>query len=261
LANATTTLPFAERSATYVSPKFALARQLTEEWSLKASFGRAVRMPTVAELHQGSIATNAIVNNDPNLKPERSWTSELTAERALEVGSLRTTVFLEDTNDALYSQTNVTVTPNVTNIQNVDEIGTRGLELAFQTWALWGGRLDFSASATYARSRIEQNAAFPASVGKWQPRVPDWRANALATYRFGPQWSLTAGGRYSGTQYNTLDNSDPNGYTFVVVDLRARYANDRWSASFGIDNVGDEEYWAFHPYTRRSAFAELGVGF
>jgi iron complex outermembrane receptor protein len=224
-------------------------------------------LPTVAELYQGSIAANAVVNNDPNLKPERSWTSEITGERALEMGSLRLTAFFEDTLDALYSQTNVTVTPNVTNIQNVDEIGTRGLEAALQLPTLLQDRLDFAASITYARSRIERNANFPASIGRWQPRVPEWRANALAAYRVSSHWSVTAGGRYSGTQFNTLDNSDSNGYAFtgtsafVVFDLRARYANERWSASLGIDNVGDEEYWAFHPYTRRSLIAELGVGF
>ena len=120
---------------------------------------------------------------------------------------------------------------------------------------------------TYAHSRIAANANFPASIGKWQPRVPEWRANALATYRLSSSWSLTAGGRYSGQQFNTLDNSDPNAYAFtgtsafVVFDLRARYANERWSASLGVDNVGDEEYWAFHPYTRRSVMVELGVGF
>ena len=183
------------------------------------------------------------------------------------MGSLRLTAFFEDTTDALYSQTNVTVTPNVTNIQNVDEIGTRGLEVALQQPGLLGDRLDVSASITYARSRIEQNDNFPASVGKWQPRVPDWRANALVTYRLGDAWSLTAGGRYSGTQYNTLDNSDTNPYSFtgtspfIVFDLRARYANERFSAAVGVDNVGDEEYWAFHPYTRRSLIAELGVEF
>jgi iron complex outermembrane receptor protein len=97
--------------------------------------------------------------------------------------------------------------------------------------------------------------------------VPEWRANALVTYRIGESWRVTAGGRYSGTQYNTLDNTDTNPYAFtgtspfVVFDLRARYESERWSASIGMDNVGDEEYWAFHPYTRRSLIAELGVGF
>jgi iron complex outermembrane receptor protein len=267
IGNATTTVGLPERTATYASPKLAIARQLTAEWSIKASLGRAVRFPTVAELYQGSIATNVVVNNDPDLRPEKSWTSELTGERTLGMGSVRLTAFLEDTEDALYSQTNVTVTPSVTSIQNVDEIRTRGLEIAYRSEALVASRLELSASVTYAHSRIEKNEHFPASVGKWQPRVPDWRASAFATYRLGERWSLTAGGRYSGTQYNTLDNSDTHPYAFtgtspfVVFDLRVRYANERWNAALGVDNIGDEEYWAFHPYTRRSLIAELGVGF
>jgi len=224
-------------------------------------------MPTVAELYQGSIASNAIVNNDPNLEPEQSWTSEVSGERALEMGSLRMTLFLEQTEDALYSQTNVTVTPTVTNIQNVDEIFTKGLEVAFQSGGFLNDRLDLSAAVTYAHSIIEENTNFPASVGKWQPRVPDWRVNAAATYRFGQQWTLSLGGRYSGTQYNTLDNSDVNGYTytgtsaFIVYDARARYESEKFTASLGLDNIGNEEYWAFHPYPRRTLMAELGVRF
>ena len=36
------------------------------------------RMPTVSELFQGSAAgSNAIVNNDPNLRPERATSGEL----------------------------------------------------------------------------------------------------------------------------------------------------------------------------------------
>jgi len=267
VSNATSTLTFGERSDTWVSPKAAIARQISPLWSLKASLGRAVRMPTVAELYQGSIASNAIVNNDPNLKPERSWTSEVSGERELDTGSLRMTLFLEQTEDALYSQTNVTVTPTVTNIQNVDEIFTKGLEVAFQSGGFLNDRLDVSAAITFARSLIEENANFPASVGQWQPRVPDWRLNAVATYRFGQQWTLSLGGRYSGTQYNTLDNSDVNGYTytgtsaFIVYDARARYESEKFTASLGLDNIGNEEYWAFHPYPRRTLMAELGVRF
>ncbi|HZF28252.1 MAG TPA: TonB-dependent receptor [Gammaproteobacteria bacterium] len=264
VSSATSTLPFAERSDTTVSPKAAIARQLNPDWTLKASLGRAFRNPTVAELYQGSISTNVIVNNDPNLEPEKSWTSELSGERKLADGLVRLTVFHESTDDALYSQTNVTVTPNVTNIQNVDEIDTTGLEVAYQSGGFLNDRLDLSASVTYAHSIIEKNDAFPASVGKWQPRVPEWRANAVATYRVGSQWSVTLGMRYSGTQYNTLDNSDPNGFTFtgnspfLVYDARARYESRKWSASVGLDNVGNEEYWAFHPYTQRMLMVDVG---
>jgi iron complex outermembrane receptor protein len=268
IANATTLLSFDERSETQVSPKAALAWQLTPAWVLKASVGRAVRMPTVSELYQGSISVDVIVNNDPDLKPEKSWTGEFTAERELGNGLLRTTYFHEDTRDALYSQTNVTVIPNVTNIQNVDHVRTSGVELAYQAHEVFTSGLDLSASITYAHSRTVENANFPASVGKWQPRVPDWRANALANYRFGERWSASLGGRYSGTQYNTLDNSDTNAFSFtgtssfLVFDARVRCRfGERWIASLGIDNLGNEEYWAFHPYTQRTIAAELAADF
>ena len=268
IANAASVLAFAERSETHVSPKAALAWQLTPEWVVKASVGRAVRTPTVSELYQGSIAVDVIVNNDPDLEPEQSWTGELTAERELGSGLLRATYFHEDTRDALYSQTNVTVVPNVTNIQNVDHIRTSGVELAWQANDVFAEGLDLSGSVTYAHSRIIENTNFPASVGKWQPRVPDWRANALATWRFGQRWTATLGARYSGTQYNTLDNSDTNAFSFtgtsqfLVFDTRVRCRiGDRWIASVGIDNLGDAEYWAFHPYTQRTLAAELTADF
>ena len=97
------------------------------------------------------------MNNDPDLRAEKSWTGELTAERELPGGLLRATYFHEDTRDALYSQTNVTVTPNVTNIQNIDLLRTRGLELAYQAQDVMVVGLDLAASLTYAHSRTIEN--------------------------------------------------------------------------------------------------------
>lgn len=268
LSDAVSTLRLPTRSETYVSPKAAIAWDVAPQWTLKASLGRAVRVPTVAELYQGSISTDVIVNNDPDLSPEKSWTSELTAQRELSKGSWRTTLFHEDTRDALYSQTNVVVVPAVTNIQNVDHIRTTGVEVAYQRSGVLFAPLDLSSSLTYARSRIVANDNFPASVGKWQPRVPEWRANLLATLRATEQMVATVGVRYSGKQYNTLDNSDPNGFTytgnssFLVADVRVRYlVTDRVTLSAGVDNFNNEKYWAFHPYTQRTYSAELGVDF
>jgi iron complex outermembrane recepter protein len=268
LGSATSLLGLAERKETHFSPKAAIAHQLTPVWALKAATGRAVRMPTVAELYQGSVTANAIVNNDPNLKPERAWSTEFSAERDLGNGLLRTTVFHEDTRDALYSQTNFSVLPTVTNIQNIDRIRTVGLELAYSasdvgtTWGVKG--LDLSSSLTYADAKITANAKNPASVGKRAPRVPDWRASFVATYKPTETWSTSVGLRYSGTQYSQLDNSDTNGMTYqgvssyLVADVRARYrVAKQWTASVGIDNLNNATYWAFHPYTQRTFVAEL----
>jgi iron complex outermembrane receptor protein len=264
LSNSLTTLRFPERRDTFVSPKAALAWAANQTLTMKASIGRAVRRPTVGELYQGSIASNAIVNNDPDLAPERSWTSELTAACEFDHGEMRTTAFFEDTHDALYSQVDVAGGATVATVQNVGRLFTRGVEIVARTQAL--GPLELQASVTWAHSRIRENDNFPASVGKRQPRVPEWRANALATWRPGEHFSATLGARYSGLQYNQLDNSDPHGTAFtgtsrfLVADARVRYEFAKhWAAALGVDNLGNERYWAFHPYARRSYNAEIAA--
>lgn len=256
--------PFAERHDTNVSPKAALAYQLSDDWEIKTSIGRAVRMPTVSELYQGSTAANVINNNDPNLQPEKSWTGELSVEGGTGVHKLRTTVFHEDTRDALYSQVNVLSSVTTSTIQNVDHIRTWGVELAYTSSDLLIAGLDVASSLTFADSIIMQNDKFPASVGQWQPRVPRWRANLLASYKMNDAWSYSVGARYSGQQYSQLDNSDPNGYSytgvskFFVVDLRARYRfAQQWTASLGVDNANNYRYWNFHSYPQRTYVAEL----
>lgn len=264
IANAGTTLAFPTRTEEAISPKAAVKYTSEGDWSIKASIGRAVRFPTVSELYQGSIATNAIVNNDPDLRPERSLTSELSWIRSVPLGRVRATLFQERTRDALYSQTDVRVVPNVTSIQNVDRIETRGLELATELTGVGLDDLDLTASATFTDSEIASNPAFPQSEGKWQPRVPRWRANLVATYHPGERWSFTGALRYSGRQFNTLDNSDTRAdaytgtSTFLVADARVRYRHDaNWSGALGVDNLGDRTYWNFHPYNQRTWTAEL----
>jgi iron complex outermembrane receptor protein len=264
-SNAGKTAQHPQRTENYVSPKAALAYQAGEDWVLKASLGRAVRMPTVSELYQGGVnAAGQLTANDPDLKPEKSWTTELTAERKLASGLLRLTAFGEHTSDALYSQTNVLVTPNVTNIQNVDRINTKGLEAAYVVEDLWVRGLAFSSSITWTDSRIDRNDKSPSSVGKWQPRIPEWRATGVATYAATDKLSLTLAARYSGKQYSTLDNSDVNGFAYqgaskyFTADARLRYRfNQQWSMALGVDNLNNYQYWNFHPYQQRTYVAEL----
>jgi len=265
IANATQLLRYGDRQQGDFSPKAAVGYGGVPDWNFKASVGRALRFPTVSELYQGAIVGNVVTLNDPNLRPERSWTSELTAERVVDTNSMRFTLFHERTHDALYSQTNVLVTPNVTNIQNVDLIATNGFEISATSNDFFWKGFDLAGSVTRAISHTLADAQFPAAVGKLQPRVPDWRANILATWHATAQLTATIGARYSGRQYGTLDNSDPNAFTytgfsrFLVVDARARYRFDaHWTGSLGIDNLNNEKYWAFHPYPQRTYLAELG---
>ncbi|MGV7206314.1 TonB-dependent receptor [Oxalobacteraceae bacterium A2-2] len=264
-SNATTTVPQGERKEHHVSPKAALSYLASEDWTLKASLGRAVRMPTVSELYQGGInSLGQLINNDPNLKPEQSWTTEWTAERRLEQGRLRLTAFAEHTTDALYSQVNTLAGSTASTIQNIDRIRTRGLEAAYEKSDVLLRGLDLNASATWTDSTITKNDKFAASVGKWQPRIPQWRATGVAIWRATDKLAWTLAARYSGKQYSTLDNSDPNGFAYMgaskyfTADTRLTYRfNPQWSGALGIDNLNNYTYWNFHPYTQRTLVAEL----
>lgn len=253
---------YARRSESHFSPKAALAYQWSGDTVLKASIGRAVRFPTVGELYGATSGGALSFINDPNLKPEKSWTGELSAEKDLGNGLARATLFAETTRDALYSQ----LVPGSTTsrVQNVDKIRTLGLELAYSGQSVWIRGLDLGGSLTYADSKIIANDANPASVGQWQPRVPRWRATGYATWQPDDRWAFTVAARYSGRQYSTLDNSDVNGFAYFgaskyfTVDLRARYRLTRQlTAAFGIDNANNYQYWNFHPYPQRTYTASL----
>ncbi|MDB5897128.1 MAG: TonB-dependent receptor [Ramlibacter sp.] len=259
-----------DRSEFHFSPKAAVSYQWRDDTVLKASVGRAVRTPTVFELYGATSTTNAQFINDPTLRPEKSWTGELSAEKDIGTGLLRLTFFSESTRDSLYSQTSFdpSANRNITRVQNIGRIQTNGLEMAYNGNDIFTKGLDLSGSLTYANSIIKENAGFVTvpgdTLGKWQPNIPKWRAAALASYRWNAQWTTSLGARYSGRQYRTLDNSDVNGYTyqgvskFFTADLRVRWQfSKEGSAAFGIENLNNYKYWNFHPYPQRSYVAEL----
>jgi len=258
------------RNEHFLSPKGALSWQLSSDAFLKYAIGRAVRMPTVNELYGATSTTNAQYINDPNLRPEKSWTQELSYERTLDRHQWRLTAFAEDTRDGIYSQTvfDSAANRNISRVQNVGHIVTRGLEAVYNGYPLWLSGLDVSASVTYADSTIRENEGFVTTpgdtLGKRQPNIPRWRATLLAAYRWNAKWSSTVAVRHSGKQFNTLNNSDTNSHAymgvspFTTVDVRARWQIDpRWTAAFGIDNLTHQTYWNFHPYPQRSYTAEL----
>ncbi|MFT3858439.1 MAG: TonB-dependent receptor [Aquabacterium sp.] len=259
--------PYAARHETAWSPKAALSWQWRPDTVLKVSVGRAVRMPTVHEMYGTTSGTTEKVN-DPDLRPEKSWTTELTAEKDLGPALARLTLFTETTRDAIYAQRLDVGGTVVSRVQNIDRVGTRGLEAALnsENWLMDG--LDFWASLTWTDSKIKANQGYVNTpgdtLGKWQPNIPRWRGTALLSYRFNPQWTGSLGARFSGRQYRTLNNADIHGdaymgvSNYLTLDMRVRWkVSQQWTAAFGIDNLNNEKYWNFHPYPQRSYAAEL----
>jgi iron complex outermembrane recepter protein len=262
-----TTLAYGDASQSHWSPKASLSFDVTNDLTLRASIGRAYRFPTVGELFQGQINGVSIVNNNPNLKPEDDLSKELTAEWAHGNGVYRFTLFQDDVKNTIFSQTNTTVIPNVTNFQNIDKVRSRGAELAYEGQDVLLRGLDLIANVAYTQSKIIANANNPATVGKYFYRIPLWRANVATTYRATEKLAGTLAMRYSGRQYNTLTNTDtnPNTYggtsTYFVVDTKLTYKpTKRTELGVGIDNLFDRRYYVFHPYAGRTFYVEGRIG-
>ncbi|QWT19411.1 TonB-dependent receptor [Bacillus sp. NP157] len=262
-ATATATTGYAEREETHTSPKASLSYAASDSLLLRLSAARAYRFPTVNELFQGTFNGISLVNNDPNLKPENDLSRELSAEWYRDNGVTRFTVFRSDTRNTLFSQTDTTVFPNVTNVQNVDLVRTRGAEASYDGAGVFSPWLDLSANLAYTQATTVHNHRNPSSEGKQFYRIPRWRTNVVATAHASDRLAFTLAGRYSGRQYNTLDHSDIDPDTFggasdfVVFDAKVGWEwNEHVTLSVGVDNLTNRRYYVYYPYPSRTWLAE-----
>lgn len=257
------TTALAEKNEGGFSPKFSTTFKPTKDWRLRFSLGLANRYPTVGELFYGGITPQGIINNgNPDLKPEKILARDFTLTRTLgSLGDARLTFFEDEVRDAINSQTNFYT--KMTNYQNVNEVRTRGIELALNIERFLIPGLALFSNAAWTDSEILRNDAVPASVGKTFPRVPKWRLKCVLDYAPSERWFVTLAGHYGSKQFGTLDNSDTHdGYgaidRFLVFDTKFSY---RWhknlTAAIGIDNLTDQRYHVSHPYPMRTFYAHL----
>ena len=262
-STSTATVAYPERKESHTSPKASLAYDASDTVTLRLSGARAYRFPTVNELFQGTFNGIALINNDPNLKPENDLSREFSTEWYRPNGVARFTIYRSDTRNTLFSQTDTTVFPNVTSVQNVGLVRTRGAEASYDGTGVWWPMFDLSANAAYTQATTVSNARNPASEGKQFYRIPRWRANLIGTYHASERVAMTLAGRYSGRQYNTLDHSDIHPDTFggasafLTFDAKLTWkVSDHVELGAGIDNLTNRRYYVYYPYPSRSYLVE-----
>lgn len=255
---------YATRTINAASPKLSLAWTARDDLLLRASLGRGVRFPNVDELFNGTKTGSNITTSDPNLRPERSDSLELSAEKYWDSHTLRASYFRDDVTDTILRQTDNTVAPSVTRVSNVDRVLTRGIELVWQSRDVAIKGLDIGGSATFTDATVKVNAANPAQVGKTWLRIPKQRYTVQAGYRPNAEWLFGATWRFAGRQFNTELNVDGNPDTYGgtssvnQLDLKAAWKFAKgWEWGAGINNVTNQSSWQAHSLPQRSVQAEL----
>jgi iron complex outermembrane receptor protein len=251
------------------SPKAVLAWSppssgLGDGWTFKGSVGVANRFPTVSELYQAVTTGPTLSTPNPNLRPERAVSSELSAEKAWPGGSLRLSIFDERVHNALISQTGTLAGLPVSFVQNVDRTRSTGVEVVGDQKDLLIKGFELSGWVTYLDAETVKDPVLPAAEGKRLPQLARWRGGVVATYSPTDRLDFTLAGRYSDRMFATIDNSDHYANTyqgfdaFFVVDAHARYRlNDHLAIGAGVDNLNNRKYFLFHPFPQRTVLIDL----
>lgn len=274
------------------SPKGSIEYQVTPDFQMRGSVGRAYRFPTVTELFQGLTTPNSVLVNNPNLQPEISTSYDLTGEYrkvdafngAIGLFNPRVSLFLDDRWNAIVTQSAIGPTGQiVSQSTNLDKARFRGVEAALVMKDIYWPGLDFSGSVTFTDSKILSNGSaltfvgapagspFPTAggillEGMQYPRVPRIRIRSVVSYSPTQELSVAFGARYASAAFVTLNNVDfnHNNYgnvdsEYLVFDAKVNYkVAPNWTLTAGVDNIGRWKYYVNpNPYNQRTFFLGL----
>lgn len=285
-ASSTSALNQPAVSTQHFSPKLAALLGLDDGALVHLSLANAMRFPTVGELYNVTTCTTgcggATAAYSPNpgvIKPEDVNAFEAAYSKNLNQVNYRVSFFAEDTKDALISQYGY-VNPAQPNglysyWMNVSKVRSRGVELSTDMHQFMFNKLDFFAAITRVDSVIAANdgvgygtGSAKSVVGNKTPGVSPLRIKLVATYRPDDKLSVAVGGSYQKQFYSTIDNNDANPNTYqgfegyTVFDIKARYKVDKHlTASLGVDNLTNRNYFLYHPFPQRTFIGHLKYNF
>jgi len=215
--------------------------------------GRSFRFANVDEIYESS---PSFTQQFQFLRPQQADTVEAGVVLGPAVPWLRASVFRMNVRDE------IRLDPFSTGIgnRNMPPLRREGLELEVQRSV--GASVDLFGAYTYTRARFLEGV-LPGSAfsqqnvdvaGRTVPLVPRHKIDLGADVRFGDQTRLRAQVRYVGAQFmendegNTLGRQIP---AYTVTDVKLMHRAGRLTASVGVANLFDREYYA---YAVRSQF-------
>jgi iron complex outermembrane receptor protein len=259
-------LNYPDHSNTSFTGKIAASYMAPGGIQLRASVGNAFRNPSIYELYRDQAFGSTLYLGNPNAKPERLRSFDVGAQRRF--GSTVTidgSYYENRIRDLLYRATDFSSDPSGSTIRliNAGMAHTRGVELAMEERPLRWLRL--KQSYTYADSRITENPAVPATVGKRIPYLPDHTATFVALVERG-RWFGSASGRYQSAMFSTDLNTDalkgvPGSYNpFFTADLSAGFRMTKHlTVTANAFNVLDRQYYLYYLAMGRQVFVGLRI--
>lgn len=137
------------------NPKLALSYKVVEGTTLRASFGRGFRIPSIAEAFISAQVTGLITLPNSNLKPEKSYSYEIGVSHLLgDVGTLDVAAFRSDYDDMIEGVPFVNATQDTIFVQwqNITKARVQGFETSLKL-GFFKGDLSYNLAYTYVYPR------------------------------------------------------------------------------------------------------------
>lgn len=247
------------RSQDYFSPKVSVVYRPRQETTLRASVGSAFHPPVLRDTFGWwTPSTGKVYLPNPDLKPETVTSWEIGAEQQVGRGTLlRATYFENYLKDLIYRTEDATTQ----SIANAGKAEVKGIELEIRQRI--GSALTAFVNATFNDPQITENAAKPATEGKYMTQTPRRMANIGLQGGQGP-WSGSLSGHYVGKIYGNDENKDTysNVYgsydAYFVLNAKLSYAIRKGlKFSLSADNLLDREYYESNKAMGRAIYGEI----
>jgi outer membrane receptor protein involved in Fe transport len=211
-----------------VNPRLTAVYHLTDILSLSGNLARAYRAPSFLELFYQS----PTFNGNPDLSPEKGWTTDLGAAFRLEHETIQATYFRSQIKDR--------IAPTLTTYENQPDAFIHGLEFG------WTGNVplfqelrlthDVSTTRTWAYGNSASN---PAEVPLRMTPVNTAGAQVGLIYRV---WTLSNNFRYKGEVWEQDNHQGGRLPPFFVWDANLTRSMKHLDLTVGVRNILNRRY-------------------
>lgn len=256
---------YEKRHDSYFSPKVSLVYLPAKSTTLRTSWGKAFRAPSLSDMYSTWISSSSgkVYQSSPSLKPETVTSWEVGFEQKFSNKTqLKATYYENVLYDMMYS-TDVSTT--LSEKRNAGKAEIKGFEIEAKQAIT--DNINIFANYTYNKTEMIENDSKPTSIGKQLTYVPEKQFN-IGVSGNTTLWNGSIIGSYVDDMYTTDDNTDTikdvyGAYeSYFIVNAKIGYKiRDYLSASLSINNLFDKEYFQSDMTPGRTVYGELSFKF
>lgn len=256
-------ITYNKRDDSAFSPKVSLVYLPKKGTTLRTSWGKAFRAPSLSDMYSSYYSGAKLVQASPTLKPETVTSWEFGFEQKFITAThIKATYYENILKDMMYS-TDVNSTLNEK--RNAGKAEIKGFEIEIKQ-AITDNISTF-ANYTYNKTKMLENDSRPTSVGKQLTYTPKRQYN-IGLIGKNTLWNGSIIGSYVDSLYTKEDNSDTikNVYgayeSYFVLNATLGYKIMEYlKASVSVNNIFDTDYYQNTLTPGRTIYGELRFKF